>query len=71
VTSPMFVRFCMTLHLVTVTPQDTLATAQRKMMAGRFRRLPVVQDDTLVGVLTDRDIRCTWEGKAGHRSQQL
>jgi acetoin utilization protein AcuB len=47
----------MTPHPVTVTPQDTLATAQQKMAAGRFRRLPVVQDGTLVGVLTDRDIR--------------
>jgi acetoin utilization protein AcuB len=47
----------MTPHPVTVTPQDTLATAQQKMTAGRFRRLPVVQDGTLVGILTDRDIR--------------
>jgi acetoin utilization protein AcuB len=53
----MLVRLCMTPHPLTVTPQDTLATAQQKMTAGQFRRLPVVQDGTLVGILTDRDIR--------------
>ena len=36
----MLVRFCMTPHPVTVTPHDTLVTAQEKMTAGRCRRLP-------------------------------
>ena len=53
----MFVRHRMTQHPVTVSPHDTLATAQEKMTAGRFRRLPVVQDGALVGILTDRDLR--------------
>lgn len=53
----MLVRFCMTPHPITITPQETLATAQERMQAGRFRRLPVVQDDKLVGIITDRDIR--------------
>jgi acetoin utilization protein AcuB len=53
----MLVRHRMTRTPVTVTPQDTLATAQAKMTAGRFRRLPVVENGTLVGILTDRDIR--------------
>jgi len=47
----------MTQHPVTVSPQDTLATAQQKMTAGHFRCLPVVHDGTLVGILTDRDVR--------------
>lgn len=53
----MLVRHRMTHPPVTVSPQDTVATAQEKMTAGRFRRVPVVQDGTLVGILTDRDIR--------------
>ncbi len=53
----MLVRHRMTQHPVTVSPQDTLATAQQKMTAGHFRRLPVVHDGTLVGILTDRDVR--------------
>jgi acetoin utilization protein AcuB len=53
----MFVRHRMTHHPVTVSPHDSLATAQEKMTAGHFRRLPVVDDGTLVGILTDRDLR--------------
>jgi len=34
-----------------------LAAAQEKMTAGHFRRVPVVQDGVLVGILTDRDLR--------------
>lgn len=34
-----------------------LAAAQAKMTAGHFRRVPVVQDGVLVGILTDRDVR--------------
>jgi acetoin utilization protein AcuB len=47
----------MTQDPVTVSPQDTLATAQEKMITGHFRRLPIVHDGTLVGILTDRDVR--------------
>jgi len=42
---------------VTVTSQDSLATAQNKMRMGKFRRLPVVEDGQLLGIVTDRDIR--------------
>jgi len=52
----MLVRHRMTANPVTVSPQDTLAVAKEKMTAGKFRRLPVVQDGVLVGILTDRDI---------------
>jgi acetoin utilization protein AcuB len=53
----MVVRQRMTPHPVTIGPHDTLAAAQEKMTAGNFRRLPVVHDGTLVGILTDRDLR--------------
>src|SRR5215470_6206167 len=53
----MVVRQCMTHHPATVSPQDTLATAQEKMTAGHFRRVPVVHEGALVGILTDRDVR--------------
>ena len=53
----MLVRNRMIPNPVTVTPEDTLATAQEKMTAGRFGHLPVVQDGALVGILTDRDVR--------------
>jgi acetoin utilization protein AcuB len=41
----------------TVTPEDYLATAQAKMLSGKFRRLPVTKDGKLVGMITDRDMR--------------
>jgi len=53
----MFVRHRMTRNPVSVSPHDTLSTAQTKMTAGHFRRVPVVQEGRLVGILTDRDLR--------------
>jgi acetoin utilization protein AcuB len=53
----MLVRHRMTRNPITVGSHDTLATAQAKMTAGHFRRVPVVQRGVLVGILTDRDIR--------------
>jgi acetoin utilization protein AcuB len=42
---------------VTVTAGDLLIQARLKMQAGGFRRLPVVSDGQLVGIITDRDLR--------------
>ena len=53
----MFVRQRMTRNPVTVTPKAMLSTAREKMTAGKFRRVPVVQDNVLVGMLTDHDLR--------------
>lgn len=47
----------MTHNPVTVGPNDTLDKAAKKMNAGRFRRLPVVEKGDVVGILTDRDLR--------------
>jgi CBS domain-containing protein len=40
----------------TIAPSDTLAAAEERMRRGRFRRLPVVDGETLVGILSDRDL---------------
>jgi acetoin utilization protein AcuB len=47
----------MTKDPVTVTEEDLLIQAQLKMQKGGFRRLPVVSDGQLVGIITDRDMR--------------
>jgi len=47
----------MTKHPETINPDDTLAKAQEMMDAGGFRRLPVVKDGVIVGMLTERDLR--------------
>ncbi len=51
---------CMTRNPVTVTPHDLLARAKALMDSGHFRRLPVMEQGKLVGMLTERDIRNHW-----------
>ena len=43
----------------TATPEDYLASALAKMHKGGFRRLPVVKDGKLAGIITDRDLRAS------------
>ena len=53
----MLVSKRMTKDPITVTPEDLLIQARLKMQKGGFRRLPVISDGQLVGIITDRDIR--------------
>ena len=54
----MKVRDLMTSAPQTITATDSLAAARERMDRGRFRRLPVVDEDgRLIGMLTDRDVR--------------
>ena len=46
----------MTRKPVTVAPDASLAAA-RKKMGGKFRRVPVVENGKMVGIVTDRDLR--------------
>jgi acetoin utilization protein AcuB len=53
----MLVRECMTKKPVTVEPGDTLARAHTGMKEGGFRRVPVVQEGELIGILSEYDLR--------------
>jgi acetoin utilization protein AcuB len=54
----MFVRNSMRREVITVSPDDTLATALRLTREHRVRHLPVVlANGELAGILSDRDIR--------------
>jgi acetoin utilization protein AcuB len=56
----MFVSKSMTGKVVTTTPQTRILDAQKTMADKQIRHLPVVEeDDRLVGIITDRDIRST------------
>jgi CBS domain-containing protein len=46
----------MTRDIITCTPQDTAESVLEKMTAGHFRHMPVVQGDTLVGLITLGDV---------------
>jgi len=47
----------MTKDPVAVEPRDTLAVAWAKMQAGSCRRLPVVDADKVVGILSEYDLK--------------
>ncbi len=51
------VRNWMTERLITITSQTTLPEAQRLMTEHKIRRLPVMDGDKLVGIVTLGDIR--------------
>ncbi|MBZ4653115.1 MAG: acuB [Peptococcaceae bacterium] len=52
----MLVKERMTPNPITITPQTTVATALQLMRDNKIRRLPVVQGDKLIGIVTDRDL---------------
>ncbi len=60
----MLVSDWMVTDPVTVTPDTKLFEAQKTMRDGGFRRLPVVAQGRLVGIVTDRDLREAAPSKA-------
>ena len=53
----MLVARRMSRNPVTIGPDAFLTEAKEKMQVGNFRRLPVLRDGSLVGIITDRDLR--------------
>ena len=49
--------YWMTSSPLTASPEDRLATIQKRMTEGKFRSMPILKDGRLVGIITDRDIR--------------
>ncbi len=47
----------MTKSLMTLKPKDSLRHARERLAKYRVNQLPVVVDEKLVGIVTDRDIR--------------
>jgi acetoin utilization protein AcuB len=47
----------MTKSVLTINPHDTLKQAREIMTKHRVNQLPVVVDDKVVGIVTDRDVR--------------
>ncbi len=52
----MNIKDCMTRHVRTVSPDETLAEAARAMADSDIGILPVEESDRLVGMISDRDI---------------
>jgi len=53
----MLVRDCMTKEPITLERTDTLARAYLKMKEGGFRRIPVVQEGEVIGIVSEYDLR--------------
>jgi len=53
----MLVQNRMTNNPETISPEEFLTSVLGKMQKGGFRRLPVIKDDKLIGIITDRDLR--------------
>ena len=53
----MFVSNRMTANPFTLTANATVADASEVMRTHKFRRLPIVENGKLVGIVTDRDLR--------------
>jgi len=47
----------MTKAPITVSPEASVAEAARLLRENRIRQLPVLSQDRLVGIITDRDVR--------------
>jgi acetoin utilization protein AcuB len=60
----MKVRDLMTTTPTTVSPKMPVLEARDLMAKGRFRHLLVVEDGSLMGVVTDRDIRLNLPSQA-------
>ena len=46
----------MTSPLITVSPNTSLTSAMRIMLKNNIRRLPIVEDRKLVGIITNKDL---------------
>lgn len=53
----MLVKDCMTPNPDVVTPDITVPEAAQIMKKGGFRRLPVVKEGRVIGIVTDRDLK--------------
>ena len=53
----MLVRTKMTHDVITAAPDTTLASALATTRTHRIRHLPIVENDQLVGLISDRDLR--------------
>jgi acetoin utilization protein AcuB len=60
----MLVQDWMTHNPVTITDETSMMKAIHLMKQNRFRRLPVLHDSQLVGIVTDRDLKEASPSKA-------
>ncbi len=60
----------MTKEPLTVGPKESIVVARMIMRQREIRRLPVVEGEHLVGIVTDRDLRSAWASDANTLTAQ-
>lgn len=70
-TLPQTVAENMTPNVVTCTSQETLVTVLRRMSDGKFRHMPVVENGTLLGMVTIGDVVTFRLNELEHETLQL
>ena len=50
------IQTCMTTKLVTCTGADTVTHVMEKMTNGRFRHVPIVENEKLIGIISIGDV---------------
>lgn len=56
-TQCVLVKDVMSPSVVTLTPEETLLDAIGRLRSNHIRHLPVIEGSTLVGIVTDRDVK--------------
>jgi acetoin utilization protein AcuB len=60
----MLVEDVMQAAVITITPKTSLPEAMRLVRQRGIRHLPVVEDDRLVGIVSDRDLKRAMASRA-------
>ncbi len=63
----MLIREIMKSGPVSISPFVKLSEAYKVMIEKKIRHLPVVEDEKLIGIVTDRDLRLATSRLAGHQ----
>ncbi|MBX2816247.1 MAG: CBS domain-containing protein [Saprospiraceae bacterium] len=64
------VRDAMTAHVTSVSPLDTLARVQTIFKNKRFHHLPVLDQDTIVGIISTSDLERSKHGTSFFRNEK-
>jgi len=62
---------CMTQRVISCAPGDGINSLMEKMTAGKFRHLPVIDGDTLVGIISIGDVVKMKIEQAEHEAEEM
>ena len=66
----MLVRHFMTRSPITLSPDKSCGDALQTMRRNRIRRAPIIKDDVLVGIVSERDLLRVLPGTVAQSSSE-